>query len=66
MDISEFCSALSIDLAGWKARIYDIISHVETLPALDRQYFAPDVSALRAMLSEIENDVRKLKTECPV
>lgn len=66
MDIRELCNSLSVDLADWRARMYDIISHVETLPALDRQYFAPDVSALRAMISEIDNEVRKLKTECPV
>ena len=66
MDLREFCSALNIDLTTWRARIYDIISHVETLPELDRQYFGPDINALRAMLSEIENDVKKLKTQCPV
>jgi hypothetical protein len=45
--------------------MYEIISHVETLPSFDRQYFAPDVNALRALISEIEDNVRKLKTECP-
>ncbi len=66
MDIREFCNAMSGELAGWKAKMYDIISHVETLPALDRQYFAPDVNALRALISEVEESVRKLRTECPV
>jgi hypothetical protein len=66
MDMKEFCNDLSKELAGWKARLYDIISHVETLPALDRQYFAPDVNALRALISEIEDRARSLKVECPV
>lgn len=66
MDTREFCNTLSADLAGWKARMYDIISHVETLPAFDRQYFSPDVNALRALIEEIEDDIRKLKVECPV
>ncbi len=66
MEMREFCNTLSTELAGWKAKMFDIISHVETLPSLDRQYFAPDVSALRALISEIEDSVRKLKTECPV
>jgi len=46
--------------------MYDIIGHVETLPSLDRQYFAPDMNALRAMISEMDDSVRSLKTECPV
>jgi hypothetical protein len=66
MDLREFCSALNIDLTAWRARIYDIINHVETLPELDRRYFAPDISVLRAMLNEIESDVKKIKTQCPV
>jgi hypothetical protein len=64
MDIKELCGNLSVELSGWKARMYDIISHVETLPALDRQYFAPDVNALRALISEIEDSIRKLRVEC--
>jgi hypothetical protein len=66
MKMREFCNTLSTELADWRARLYGVISHVETLPALDRQYFAPDVSALRALISEIEDSVRELKTECPV
>jgi hypothetical protein len=66
MENREFCNSISADLAGWRAKMYEIISHVETLPSLDRQYFAPDVNALRALISEIEDSVRKLKTECPV
>jgi hypothetical protein len=66
MNIKEFCNDMSTELAGWKAKMYDIISHVETLPALDRQYFAPDVNALRALISEIEDSVRKIRLECPV
>ena len=66
MDMKEFCNDLSKELAGWKARLYDVISHVETLPALDRQYFAPDVNVLRAVISAIEDRARSLKVECPV
>jgi hypothetical protein len=66
MDLRDFCNGMSTELAGWRARLYDIISHVETLPALDRQYFAPDVNALRALISEIEDRARSLKKECPV
>ena len=66
MDIKGFCNGMSTEIAGWKARLYDIISHVETLPALDRQFFAPDINALRALISEIEDRARTLKVDCPV
>lgn len=66
METKEFCDSISMELAGWKARLYDIISHVETLPALDRRYFNPDVNALRALINDIEDSIRKLKLECPV
>ena len=66
MDMKDFCNSMSIELAGWRARLYDIISHVETLPSFDRQYFAPDVNALRVLISEIEDRARTLRSECPV
>lgn len=66
MDMKEFCKSMIPELAAWKAKMYDIISHVETLPDLDRQYFSPDVNALRALISEIEDSIRELKVECPV
>ncbi|MGE5809767.1 MAG: hypothetical protein ACM32I_11630 [Nitrospirota bacterium] len=66
MNIKDFCNSMSTELAGWRAKLFDIISHVETLPALDRQYFAPDVNALRALIGEIEDRARTLKSECPV
>jgi hypothetical protein len=66
MNAKEFCKGLSFELAGWKDRMYGIIGHVETLPALDRQYFSPDVNALRAIISEVEDSIRQLQTECPI
>ena len=66
MDMKEFCNSMISELAGWRDRLYGIIGHVETLPTLDRQYFSPDVNALRAMISEIEDSIRKIKMECPV
>jgi len=66
MDSRTFCNTLSIELAGWRAKMYDIISHVETLPPLDRQHVAPDVNTLRALIGEIDDSLRELKTECPV
>jgi hypothetical protein len=65
MDVKELCTGLSAELSGWKARMYGIIGHVETLPVLDRSYFSPDVNALRAIISEIEDTMRQLARECP-
>ncbi len=62
----EFCDDMSSELGGWKARLYDIINHVETLPALDRQYFSPDVNTLRALISEMEDRIKDLKAECRI
>jgi len=62
----EFCHMLRAELSGWKAKLYDIIGHVQTLPALDRQYFSPDINALRVIIGEIEKSIRELKVECSV
>lgn len=66
MKAMEFCRGLSTQIAGWRDRMYGIIGHVETLPALDRQYFSSDISALRAIISEIEDSIRQLRSDCPM
>lgn len=55
---------MAVELADWKARLYGIISHVETLPALDRGYFNADINAIRALIGEIEEKLKDLKGEC--
>jgi hypothetical protein len=64
METKEFCHTMITEFAGWRDRLYGVISHVETLPALDRQYFSSDVNVLRALISEIEDNIRALKLEC--
>jgi hypothetical protein len=64
MNQKEFCNEIAVELADWKARLYNIISHVETLPALDRGYFNADTNTIRALISEIEEKMKDLKEEC--
>ena len=64
--MKNFCNTLTIELASWRAKMYDVISHVETLPPSDRQHVAPDINVLRAVISEIDDSLRELKGDCPV
>ena len=66
MDMRRFCNTLSIELSSWRSKLYDVISHVETLPPSDRQHVAPDINTLRALISEIDDSLREMKTDCPV
>ena len=66
MDMRIFCSTLSIELASWREKMYGIISHVETLPPLDRQHVAPDINTLHALISEIDDSLKAIKTSCPL
>lgn len=65
MEMKEFCNAMGSELAGWKARMYDIISHVGTLPEIERVHFDRDVNTIKSLISEIEESIRTLYKECP-
>jgi len=65
METREFCRTMTADLSGWKEKMHGIISHVETLPALDRGYFSPDVNILRALISEIDDSMKQVRFDCP-
>ncbi len=66
MDMKEYCSSIGASLSDWRANMYDLLEHVETLPAYDRHFFAPDVSRIRSIIAGIEDTLQELKTLCPV
>jgi uncharacterized protein (DUF342 family) len=63
MDARYYCSTMTSDLVGLKARIYDIITTVEKSPNKDKLY--SQLTSLHAMVYDLQSKIEKLNKECP-
>ena len=65
MEALDFCKGIEMELTAWKAKIYDAIRKVETLASGDREKVLPNIQDINMIVTELEDKIESLKTECP-
>lgn len=65
MDALDFCKGMEMELTAWKAKIYDAIRKAERLPSGDREKVLPNIQDIHIIVTELEDKIETLKTECP-
>lgn len=65
MDVSVYCDTLEIQLADWKARLYDVIRFVDKLSAREKETVYPFIRSLHSIVDELDSEVELLRTACP-
>ncbi len=65
MEVQEYCHNMSAELAGWKAKMYDVVMKLEKLQTAERQRFAPQINALNEIVDDISARIEKLNEDCP-
>lgn len=63
MDAKYYCDTMQADLVALKARVYDIISAVESSANKDKLY--PQLAQLHALVNGLGNKIDNLKKTCP-
>ena len=65
MDVKDYCSNLTIELAGWKAKVYDVVRKLDKMSTGDKEKVVPEVNELHIILDELSDRIEKLTKECP-
>lgn len=65
MDVRSYCDNLTIELTGWKAKIYDIVRRLDKLPSGDKGKVLPQVNELHALIEELDDRIGRLRNQCP-
>jgi hypothetical protein len=65
MDVKDFCSGMEMEMATWKAKMYDAMRKVDKLGTAEREKILPNIEDLHMILEEMQGRVEQLKTECP-
>lgn len=65
MDVKDYCKGLEIEIAAWKAKMYDLTRKFDSLGTAEKEKVRGNVEDLHMLLTEMEDRVSDLKTECP-
>jgi len=65
MDVNSYCDNLTIELTGWKAKIYDIIRKMDKLPSADKGKILGQVNDLHMLVEELDDRIERLRNQCP-
>lgn len=65
MDVKDYCKGVEMELVAWKAKLYDMIKKIDKLGTAEREKMLPNVEDLHMFLTEMEDRINQLETECP-
>jgi hypothetical protein len=65
MEAQEYCESLRSELAGWKAKVHDMVGKFDHLPSDDKVKVGPLVDELHTVIEEHTSKMEKLSSECP-
>ncbi len=66
MEVKDYCRSIEVELYGWKAKMYDMVRKVDKLRGSEKEKIASQVEELHKHISEMEQIIEHLQTECPV
>ena len=65
MEVKDYCKNVEMELNNYKARLYDVLRKIDDLPTGDKQKMQPDIEGLHILMTELDERLEKLRTECP-
>ena len=65
MDAKSYCDSLTIELTGWKAKVYDIVRRLDKLPSGAKGQALSQVNDLHVLIEELDDRIARLKNQCP-
>jgi hypothetical protein len=65
MELKDYCSNLSTELTGWKAKAYDIVRRLDKVSSGEKAKVVDQVRDLHILIEELEDRIEHLRRECP-
>lgn len=65
MNALDYCKGMEIELTAWKAKLYDVMRKIDKLSTGEKQKMLMNIQDLNMALTEMEDKIQSLKTECP-
>ena len=66
MDAKAYCDSVGIELAGWKAKLYDVIRKTDSLADKEKEKVGSTLAELHEIVDDLNKRIEWLSHECPV
>ena len=58
------CKAMEMELAAWKATIYDIVRKMDKMPGGVKDKFLPNIEDLHILVEELDQRIEDIRANC--
>lgn len=58
------CKAMEMELAAWKATIYDIVRKMDKMPGGVKEKFLPNIEDLHILVEELDQRIEDIRANC--
>ena len=65
MDVTDYCNNVTVELAGWKAKMYDLAKKLDKVPTGSKEKVVNEVNELHMIIEELSDRIERLRKECP-
>jgi hypothetical protein len=64
MKAKNCCKTLEMELAGWKAIVYDIACKMDRLPGGEKARILPNIEDLHMLIAEMDDRIEQIRDNC--
>jgi DNA mismatch repair ATPase MutS len=64
MLLTNCCKAMEMELAAWKATIYDIVRKMDKMPGRIKEKFLPNLEDLHILVEELDQRIDNIRANC--
>jgi hypothetical protein len=64
MLVTNCCKAMEMELAAWKATVYDIVRKMDKMPGSAKEKFLPNLEDLHILVEELDQRIENIRTNC--
>lgn len=65
MNATSFCDTMAGELDSWKGKLAGIAQSLNEVSLEDKHKISPQVNEIGTIVRELEENIEKLRTECP-
>ena len=64
MLLTNCCKAMEMELAAWKATVYDIVRKMDKMPGGVKQNFLNNIEDLHILIEELDQRIENIRANC--
>jgi hypothetical protein len=64
MIVTNCCKTMEMELAAWKATIYDIVRKMDKIPGGVKDKFLPNIEDLHMLVEDLDQRIENIRANC--